>query len=169
MKKVFFLLLICVLGGHKSSYAQTPILVLDEKTTTLKLWGQNGVNYWLDKSLDTATTLTSKTLAAPFQSSFGLPSNLGFIDAHLWVRFRINKKTSKPISWVLQNDYPMVDEMFCFLVNETTGETTRQSLKEALPGYQRDINVHQAAFILDLVPYQNYTIYVRLVSGDAKK
>jgi hypothetical protein len=62
----------------------------------------------------------------------------------------------------------MIDELNVFLINENSGRILHKSIKEALPSYQRDINVHQCAIPLDVSPYQTYTVYVHLTATDAK-
>lgn len=173
MKKIAKYFFLCLLGIWRDDvYAQSPIIQIEDKDVSLSLWGKKEVLFWTgDTTVPTVgRSLNDYIISAPFKPSLGMPSSLGFIPNHqVWVKFRVRKNTFAPIHWVLQNDYPMVEELYCHLVNEETGQVTIKSLKESIPGYQRDINVHQAAIAFDLLPFKNYTVYVHLVSADAKK
>ncbi|MCU0339278.1 MAG: histidine kinase [Spirosomaceae bacterium] len=166
-------LFLCLLGiGRVCIYAQSPVIKIAEKDVSLSLWGRKEVTFWTgDTTVPTVNrNLNNYIVSAPFESSSGQPKSLGFIQNHqVWLKFKVNKNTVSSVNWVLQNDYPMIDELYCHVVDEQTGQVTVKSLKESIPGYQRDINVHQAAIPLDLVPFKNYTVYVHLVSADAKK
>lgn len=149
--------------------AQTSIVTLNEKNIILDLWGKTSVEYLEDTSHKLTLSHLIKDTSLIFKSSLQHSPDFGFTDADYWIRFRVQKQTSEPISWVLQNNYPMIDELNVFVINEKSGKILHKSIKEALPSYQRDINVHQCAIPLDISPYQTYTVYVHLTATDAKK
>lgn len=150
--------------------AQTPIMTLNEKTITLDLWGKNSVEYLEDTSQKlTLNDFLRKDTSVFFNSTSKHSPDFGFTDADYWIRFRIQKQTDRPINWVLQNDYPMVDELTVFLVNEKSGKILQKSVKDAIPSYQSNLQVHQCAIPLDIIPYEIYTVYLHLVATDAKK
>ena len=150
--------------------AQTnSVIYLDENTKKINIWGNDNIQYLEDttQQLQLKDILLDTTLA--FQSSASHSPNFGFVESLFWIKFKVCKKTNQSVSWVLHNSYPMVDELRVYLLNETSGVVTRKTLKETFPGYQRNINVHQCAFPLDLIPGQVYTVYIHFYSADAKK
>ncbi|WP_028664238.1 sensor histidine kinase [Runella zeae] len=150
--------------------AQTnSVIYLDEDTKKINIWGNDNIQYLEDttQQLQLKDILLDTTLA--FQSSASHSPNFGFVESLFWIKFKVCKKTNQSVSWVLHNSYPMVDELRVYLLNETSGVVTRKTLKETFPGYQRNINVHQCAFPLDLIPGQVYTVYIHFYSADAKK
>lgn len=150
--------------------AQTnPVIYLDENTKKINIWGNDNIQYLEDttQQLQLKDILLDTTLA--FQSTAGHSPDFGFVESVFWIKFKVCKKNNQSVSWVLHNSYPMVDELRIYLLNETSGVVTRKTLKETFPGYQRNINVHQCAFPLDLIPGQVYTVYIHFYSADAKK
>jgi two-component system, sensor histidine kinase LadS len=150
--------------------AQKSIVALNENTITLDLWGKNSVAYLEDTSHKlTLNHLIRKDTSFAFKSTSEHSPDFGFTDANYWIRFRVQKQTNQSINWVVQNDYPMVDELNVFLVDEKSGKILHKSVKEAIPSYQSNLQVHQCAIPLDIIPYKIYTVYVHLVATDAKK
>lgn len=150
--------------------AQTnPVIYLDENTKKINIWGNDNIQYLEDttQQLQLKDILLDTTLA--FQSTAGHSPDFGFVESVFWIKFKVCKKNNQSVSWVLHNSYPMVDELRIYLLNETSGVVTRKTLKETFPGYQRNINVHQCAFPLDLIAGQVYTVYIHFYSADAKK
>ncbi|MDF7821664.1 7TM diverse intracellular signaling domain-containing protein [Runella sp. MFBS21] len=150
--------------------AQTnSVIYLDENTKKINIWGNDKIQYLEDttQQLQLKNILLDTTLA--FQSAASHSPDFGFVESLFWIKFKVCKKTNQSVSWVLHNSYPMVDELRVYLLNETSGVVTRKTLKETFPGYQRNINVHQCAFPLDLIPGQVYTVYIHFYSADAKK
>jgi two-component system, sensor histidine kinase LadS len=148
---------------------QTPVVILDEYTTSLDLWGKQEVFYFEDSTQALTIKNFVKDSSLKFQTSLKHSHNFGFNEVNYWIRFRVRKQTNLSINWVLQNDYPMIDDLNVFYVHEKSGEITHKTIKEALPVYQRTINVHQCAIPLQVIPYQTYTVYVQLLTLDAKK
>lgn len=163
---VFIVVWICVVFF---AGAQTPIVSLNEQTITLDLWGKSNIEYLEDTSRKLTLNHFIKDKTLTFKSTLHHAPNFGFTDADYWIRFRVRKQTNLPINWVLQNDYPMVDEITVFLVNEQSGEIITKSIQDAIPSYQRNIQVHQGAIPLAITPYTPYTVYLRLITTDAKK
>ena len=149
--------------------AQTSFVALNEKTVTLDLWGRNNVEYLEDTSKRLTINQLLKSSLQPFKKTSEHLPDFSFTEANYWIRFRIQKQTKQSVNWVIQNDYPMIDELDMYLVDEESKEMFHQSVKDAFPAYQRDINVHQCAFALNISPYKTYTVYLRLIATDAKK
>jgi signal transduction histidine kinase len=149
--------------------AQTQVVTLDEKTITLGLWATDKVEYLEDFSHKVTLTQLLEDTSLIFKSSRKHPADFGFTDANCWLRFRVRKQTNQSINWVLQNDYPMIDDLNVFYVHEKSGKIIHKSISETLPIYQRNINVHQCAVPLDILPYETYTVYIQLLTLDAKK
>lgn len=163
---VFIVVWICVVFF---AAAQPPVITLNEQTITLDLWGKSNIEYLEDTSHKLTLSHLIKDTTLTFKSTVDHPPNFGFADADYWIRFRVRKQTNQPINWVLQNDYPMVDEITVFLINEKSGEIITKSIQDAIPSYQRNIQVHQCAIPLEITSYTPYTVYLRLITTDAKK
>jgi signal transduction histidine kinase len=163
---VFIVVWICVVFF---AGAQPPVVTLNEQTITLDLWGKSNIEYLEDTSHKLTISHLIKDTTLTFKSTVDHAPNFGFADADYWIRFRVRKQTNQPINWVLQNDYPMVDEITVFLVNEKSGEIITKSIQDAIPSYQRNIQVHQCAIPLEITSYTSYTVYLRLITTDAKK
>jgi signal transduction histidine kinase len=163
---VFIVVWICI--GFFAR-AQTPIVALNEKTLTMVLWDKSNIEYLEDTSHKLTISHFIKDTSLTFKSTLQHAPNFGFADADYWIRFRVRKQTNQSINWVLQNDYPMVDEFTVFLVNEESGKIVAKSIKDAIPSYQRNIQVHQCAIPLEITPYSTYTVYLRLGTTDAKR
>lgn len=171
MKKLLLLAILGVLCAIAVvGKAQENLIMLHEADTSFALWGHKQVYYCQD-SIEELSSNYFQSIAQQkvFISTATVPSTLGFFDEHIWLKFRVRKQTDKPISWMIHNDYPMVEKLYLYLVNETTGEVEFKTIKETFPAYQRDINVHQAAFPLELVSHTNYTVYLYMISEDIKK
>lgn len=149
--------------------AQAPVVTLNEYTTTFDLWGKQEVFYFEDFTQAHTIKDFVKDSTLQFQPSLKHAGTFGFNEANYWVRFRVRKQTNQSINWVLQNDYPMIDDLNVFYVNEESGKIIHKSISETLPVYQRSINVHQCAIPLEILPYQTYTVYIQLLTLDAKK
>ncbi|MFN8348014.1 MAG: 7TM diverse intracellular signaling domain-containing protein [Spirosomataceae bacterium] len=147
--------------------AQTSFIALNEKSVTVELWGKT--DYLEDTSKKLTIHHLLKNPRLPFKKSAQHAPDFGFTEANYWIRFRIQKQTNQSINWVVQNDYPMIDELDLYLIDEESKKIFHLSAKDAMPYYQRGINVHQCAFPLDIHPYKTYTVYLRLIATDAKK
>ena len=88
--------------------AQTSIVTLNEKNIILDLWGKTSVEYLEDTSHKLTLSHLIKNSSLIFKSSLLHSPDFGFTDADYWIRFRVQKQTNEPISWVLQNNYPMI-------------------------------------------------------------
>ncbi|AXE19492.1 hypothetical protein DR864_17975 [Runella rosea] len=161
------ILIFCLLGPLAK--AQLPVTILNEKSIEVNLWGKKGIEYFEDTTRHLTIEELLRDSSLSFKSTQSHLPDFGFIEeAYHWVRFRVRKQTDKPINWVLRNDYPMIDELNVFLINEASGEIIKKTVRDAFPTYQREISVHQCAIPIDILPNQNYTIYVQLVGTDAK-
>lgn len=149
--------------------AQVPVLYLTDRMVDTELWKHPALEYLADTSQKLTVQQLRKDSVFFFKKPLGISADLGFKDQDIWLRFKVKKQTDKQVHWVISNDYPMVEELEVFVFNEQTGEVKRQTLKEAIPGYQRNINVHQCAVPLALAPHVLYTVYIKLRTGDAKK
>lgn len=149
--------------------AQVPVLYLTDKMVDTELWKHPALEYLADTSQKLTVQQLRKDSSFFFKRPLGISADLGFNDQDVWLRFKVKKQTDRQIHWVISNDYPMVEELDVFVFNEQTGEVNHQTLKEAIPGYQRNINVHQCAIPLELVPHVLYSVYIKLRTGDAKK
>lgn len=149
--------------------AQLPVTILNEKSIEVNLWGKNSIEYFEDTTRHLTMEELLRDSSLSFKSTQSHLPDFGFIEeAYHWVRFRVRKQTNKPINWVLRNDYPMIDQLNVFLINEASGEIIKKTVRDAFPTYQREISVHQCAIPIDILPNQNYTIYIQLVGTDAK-
>jgi signal transduction histidine kinase len=169
MPKVTIVFIIVWFFNRAFVIAQPPIVTLNENITTLDLWGKREVFYFEDFTQARTIKDFVKDSTLKFQTSLKHAHTFGFNDANYWIRFRVRKQTNQSINWVLQNDYPMIDDLNIFYINEKTGKIIHKSINETLPVYQRTINVHQCAIPLEIQPYHTYTVYVQLLTFDAKK
>lgn len=157
----------CLLS--RNSTAQLPVTILNEKSIEVNLWGKNSIEYFEDTTRHLTIDKLYKDPSIVFKSTQSHLPDFGFIEeSYYWVRFRVRKQTDKPINWVLRNDYPMIDELNVFLINEASGKIIKKTVRDAFPTYQREISVHQCAIPIDILPNQNYIVYVQLVGTDAK-
>ena|GEM_PF-1994679 len=149
--------------------AQVPTLHLTDKVAEILLWNHPSLEYLTDASQKLTIKQLRKDSSLVFKRAAGSSPNLGFKEEDVWLRFKVQKTTQKHVEWVVANDYPMIEELEMFLFDEHTGAFSHQTLKEAIPGYQRNINVHQCAIPLELSPFTPYSVYIKLRTGDAKK
>ncbi|WP_428654126.1 sensor histidine kinase [Runella sp.] len=166
---LFSTLLLGLLSLLNFCASAQPVIDLTEKSIELDLWGKNSIEYLEDlgRKVTIDTLLGDSSLA--FKSTQHHLPDFGFTDAHYWIRFRIRKQTNQSINWVLQNDNPMINHLNLFLINEKSGSIFKKTVKEAIPGYQRELNVHQCAIPIDIIPYETYTVYVQIKATDAKE
>lgn len=84
----------------------------------------------------------------PSQKDF--PS-FGWKDARIWFSFTLDVRTDKGFPWVVVLDYPLMDAVSLYRVNDD-GSFTEQKSGRSLPFHAREVNYRNFVFDLHAIP-----------------
>jgi len=98
---------------------------------------------------------------AMFQPSHAKRTSLGVTSAPWWIRFQAKNPTVKPIDWVMNFPFPMVDVLDIAVV-DGDGEIVRYELGDKRPLSANPLPGEGYAVPITTAPGQTSTIYVRM-------
>jgi signal transduction histidine kinase len=150
---------------------QTPMgpIVLDDSIRRIYPWKKGQISFLEDTSHHlTLQQVRSPMLAQQFVNSRQHRPNFGFSSSSFWLRFQVRHQTTRPLQWVVDCYYPLLDSVDCYQINEHTGAVITKPGGRMRLSRLRDIDAHEHAFPLEVTPNQTYTIYLRIAGNGAK-
>ncbi|AQG78528.1 7TM diverse intracellular signaling domain-containing protein [Spirosoma montaniterrae] len=146
--------------------AQTPVLTLTDSARYVNLWGQTGVDFYVDSS----RYLTRQQVERrAFRPTAGRSSSFGFTNASIWVRFRLRDASPLPVARVIGSDFNLIDTLDYYLIREATGQVIHQQNGRLIPHHQQRIDSHSRIFPLHVLPNETYAVYFRVAGRNAKR
>ncbi|WP_299463314.1 7TM diverse intracellular signaling domain-containing protein [uncultured Microscilla sp.] len=102
---------------------------------------------------------------ARFTLSSAKNLNLGFSDATYWLKFRVKKTDSLSNSWLINQDYPLIDQVILYY-KDATGNWQNKRNGDMLPLYAKTLPYRTIVFPLNgLVTNKTYTFYLKVRSS----
>lgn len=92
--------------------------------------------------------------------------HFGFTSSAYWVRFQLKNMDAQVGEWLLEFDYPLLDEIELFVVKDNH-PLERQTTGDTLPFLKRDLWHHNFLFSVKLFSEEQATIYIRVKSESA--
>jgi signal transduction histidine kinase/ActR/RegA family two-component response regulator len=89
--------------------------------------------------------------------------NLGFSEAHFWIRFYLTNRTAETVNYYLETGRPITDQVSLYLKNGS-GKIGLQKSGDAIPFNEKSISHRKSVFRVDLEPDQTVEAYVHLKS-----
>lgn len=179
--KSFYWLLVLLLAGlsvfflpYISFNAQA-----DDLKHTLELTDKQGkysISPYLDILEDKDKSLTIEDIAsAKFDSKF-IPNQqsvptLGFTKSAVWLRLKIENKSSIEKTWLLEVDFPRLNQVQLFLPNKASDgrvSFTQKTIGSSFAFSEREVKHQNLVFKLPLEANQASTIYLRIESFSTK-
>lgn len=111
----------------------------------------------------TIDSVTSGRASKMFVRSRSNESNFGFTSDAVWVRFKLKSDLLDSSSWILAEDYSIIDTVSFYVSNGASGYS-RQTMGTAFPMGRRAFQARVIAFPLEVKPKESKTIYLRFRS-----
>lgn len=89
--------------------------------------------------------------------------NISFTSSHYWLTFDIKNATHKKVSYYLETARPIIDNVDCYIV-DNTGQVTTYHSGDNMPFSERAVQHRKIFFKLDLEAGSSYKIYIHYKS-----
>ena len=143
--------------------AGTAPLVLDDQAPRIDLWPHVQVLFDPTRALDIDRVLQQPL---PFAAPTTAARTLGLREEVVWLRVPVSVSRRSNGIWVLNNDYPVINQIEVFVVS--SGRViTREQLGNLVPPHERSIRGRTPALGLTLAPGTDYVLYLRVVNTGA--
>ncbi len=143
--------------------AGTAPLVLDDQAPRIDLWPHVQVLFDPTRQLDIDRILQQPR---PFAAPTTAARTLGLREEVVWLRVPVSVSRRSNGIWVLNNDYPVINQIEVFVVS--SGRViTREQLGNLVPPHERSIRGRTPALGLTLAPGTDYVLYLRVVNTGA--
>jgi serine phosphatase RsbU (regulator of sigma subunit) len=117
---------------------------------------------------DNTNTLTFEQVLQS-NDKFKIPAtknlNFGFSDATYWLKFRLNKTDSLPDTWLINQDYPLIDQVVLYY-KDAAGNWQNKRNGDQLPLYAKTPQYRTIVFTLNgLATNKIQTYYLKVKSS----
>ena len=106
----------------------------------------------------------SADFADEFIQSESINPNFGFTDSVYWARFSLLADFQEKKQWVLELRYPPLDSIEFFLIDGKGNLLEQKHTGDTFPFSQRDLDYHNFTFLIETLPQQQLTVYLRVDS-----
>lgn len=138
-------------------------LVLDDQVPRIDLWPHVQVLFDPTRQLDIERILQQPL---PFAVPTTAARTLGLREDAVWLRVPVSVSRRSNGIWVLNNDYPVINQIDVYVVS--SGRViTREQLGNLVPPHERSIRGRTPALGLTLAPGTDYVLYLRVVNTGA--
>jgi len=97
-----------------------------------------------------------------FQKSTDSRPSFGFTDSAYWVRFRVHNEDSVQRLWFLEMEYPKLDSLKVYVLNERKQLIEKRVGGDAYPFVKREIDYRNLIFKYAIPPQRTYTYVIRI-------
>ncbi|MBL4868062.1 MAG: hypothetical protein JKY67_16980, partial [Pseudomonadales bacterium] len=160
---ILFLLSISSSAPTLGANPDAPVLVISDTLTKKQL---EPFITFLEDPASTETITSIKT--DKFQKQFNpLPNpiiNFGFTSSSYWFRFTIDHQLDETNTYLLEIDYPMVDELMIYTITES-GNIDILRLGDKLPFHRRPILLRNFVIPIEFNPFETKQIYLQIKSS----
>jgi len=140
-------------------------ILLNKKVERINLI--NHIDYFLDKSGQFSfNDVIHPQKFKLFKKNIEKKENFGFTDSVYWAKFFVNTKFTSHQDWLIEINYPLMDEIEIYIINKKTNKIQIKKSGRIYPFQQREIKHRNFVFYLNLKNKSNYTIYVKLKTRD---
>ena len=149
--------------AHAATEAAAPAVVLDDQHTRIDLWPHVRMYADAGRTIDIDQVLRQ---APPFQVPDMAARTLGLREEAVWLRVPVSVSRRSNGIWVLNLDYPVINQIDVFVVADGR-LVTREQLGNLVPPRERSIRGRTPALGLTLSPGTDYVLYLRIVNSGA--
>lgn len=123
------------------------------------------IRYWVEARGAASDALTVDTLPidSPGWRTLKAPYlNAGFRTEIYWLALPLQNSSKRPVSFILDVGYGLLDSLELTLVHEETGAQQRFTAGDKRPYTERSVDYPNFAFPLQLEPQATYQVYLRV-------
>lgn len=123
-----------------------------------------------DKSL-TIDDIASKKFDSNFKHNQQSVPTLGFTKSAIWLRLKIENKSSQEKTWLLEINFPRLNQAQVFLPNKSSDGTlsfTQKTIGSSFAFSKREVKHQNLVFKLPIPQQEQIIIYLRVESSSTK-
>ncbi len=173
VQNLCFILLVLLTVGFPISYFFNTLADTTSSSLTLNdTKGEYPLGNYLsileDKNKNfTIEEIASDKFAARFVANKTASPNLGYSKSAYWIKFSVNNQSSKEQNWLLEIDFPRLNQVDLYQVNRVENSSTtftKKTIGSSTPFIKREFAHRNLVFPLVILPEEEKTFYLRVES-----